>query len=142
MKEIETSNVKEMLLDGATKEELIKALEDEIESAQKEIDAAKASAEQDEADMEEIRMDLICCVIEYLDALGLVDEDKFEDEDIERLNHEIKEIEKEMMPQILFLEAMKRAFTSEKNVSKEKDSESQYKHKNADEIIKKFLKSL
>ena len=138
MRDIEACNVKEMLLDGATKEELMKALEDEIESAQKEIDEAKADKEQDEADMDQIRMDLICSVIDYLDALGLLDADKFEDKDYEELNDDIKQIEREMMPQIMLIDALKKAAASKKKEEKKTPPVSE----SADEIIKKFLKSL
>ena len=67
MRDIEACNVKEMLLDGATKEELMKALEDEIESAQKEIDEAKADKEQDEADMDQIA-EAIACMLKNEDG--------------------------------------------------------------------------
>ena len=136
MREIETSNVKEMLLDGATKEELMKALEDEIELAKKEIEQTKEKEREEQernSALDSLRMDLISAAIKYMDGLKLIDGSVYKEEDYKQLNEDIKSLEKGIFPQLLFFNTMKKKPKEKKYINKKS---------NIDEIIDKFLESL
>lgn len=137
-----TSNVKDMLLNGASKDELMEALEKEIAAAQKEIEEAEAASKREKESNEarkRAREKMIVAVIEYLDTAGFIDKDSFNDEDIAEISNTIEEVEQDYLPLMLFTNKVKSA----KRKKSTKDNISSVdKDILADDIIKEFLKSL
>ena len=135
------SNVKDMLLSGVSKEELIDALEKEITAAQKEIDeaeAAKAKEKESNDALKQAREKMILAIVEYLDFVGIIDKNIINSEDIEEIGNAVAEVEKDYFPLMLFTSKIKGV----KGKKSTKDTTSTNKSIDADDIIKEFLKSL
>lgn len=138
MRENESYNVKEMLSNGVSEDELVKALREEIELAKKEIEEAKAKKkeEQERNDaLDSLRMDLISAAIKYMDGLKLIDGSAYKEEDYNQLNKDIKKLEKGIFPQLLFFDTI---------AKKKEPKEKKYTNKeyDIDKIIDEFLESL
>lgn len=135
-----TSNVKDMLLNGASKEDLMKSLEREIAAAQKEIDEATAAAKEREKkanDAAAARKAMVLAIVDYLDYMGFIDKDIIDEDDIGEITKTVAEVEKDYLPLMLFTSKMKniQGKKGAKNTSSNKST-------SADDIIKEFLKSL
>lgn len=140
-------DIKDVLKSGdATADELLAQFQKDLMKAQREVDAekakeaaeAKAKASKD-ANLEKVRNVMIDAVMNYLVALGVVDDD-LDDEDRADLVKAIKSAEKEMIEQMNALNELKEILGSVKPSHTECHSKSKDKPKmNDDEVLAKFL---
>jgi len=94
------NTVKDMLKSGIAPEELMANLQKEIADAQAELSGETAN-------IDEVRADLVDAMLDYVIALGLIEENDINDEDVEMLTEMLKNAEEEMMAQVKFLTMMK-----------------------------------
>lgn len=92
-------NIKDALRSGTTKEQLLKDYEAALAEAQAEIDAEEAA----KADLDEIRLDAVCGVLDYLVALGACKETDITDELINFIVDALKKEEKEILKKAKFM---------------------------------------
>ena len=134
-------DVKGMLLNGTTKEEMLKSLEDEIAAAQEEIAAevAKEKAEKEKAvHVDELRDAVIHAAIDYLDALNIINKEDFSEEDFRTASKAVKDSENRFKDSMVFWDQIQNSFEKRSKehmnlVSKMMDS---------DRELREFLKSL
>lgn len=90
--------VKESLLNGTTPEKLIADLKKEIAAAQEEIDKSKKEKQiAREKEIADAREGLVISALFYLEKLGLIDEEEFDDEyGVEQICNYLKESEADM----------------------------------------------
>lgn len=147
------------LRDGASPEDIRKSFEAALQDAQNEVAAEQAEASKfcggegecngdcahcsdcAECELDEAREDMVCAVLSYLAALGLIPKDlDLEIEDIETLLEAIKGVEEEYKAKIGFMR-MLTAMAKMREVKEEKPTQDN-KTDAADAIIKQFLKGL
>lgn len=138
-------NMKEVLKSGdATAEELLEQFKTQLAEAQAELkaekekeEAAKRAAEEAAAadELDEIRAELVDIILDYLIALGVVDEDDLDDDDVEKLTESLKAVEKEMKRYAQVMDMLK-ALEVAKPTTKAAHKSSE------DEILAKFLKGI
>ena len=117
-KNTSVTDVKEMLKEGKTKEELMKILENEINSAKEEIaaEAAKQKEEKEaEKKLDDARAAMLTSLIPYVKALGLIEDNEISTSDYNYLINILKAMEKSS----IFITAFD---TYKKDTSKDKNS--------------------
>ena len=122
-------DLKDALRGGITPEQMLADFQKQLAEAQAEVATEQATAKDE---LEEVRADMIDSIIDYLVAIGLIDEDEVDtDEMADELVEAIKEAEKEMAAVAPFLSML-----CEMKVEKQ-DTKS-----NPDAVIREFLKTL
>ena len=92
-------NIKDALKSGTSKEQLLKDYEAALNEAQAELDAEKAAM----ANLDEIRLDMVCAVLEYAAALGAFKEADITDEFIGHVVDVLKKEEKDIIRKAKFM---------------------------------------
>ena len=127
-------NIRQMIEDGMTVEQIHALVNGEIKAYQ---DEQKA---QENEELSEVRLTLIAAFIDYLDLLGIIEDET--DEDIDEITKELEafmiEAENELARNKAFI---KRLETTIK-IPKEKKCEYNKREINDEAIIKAFLKSI
>lgn len=122
-------DLKDALRGGITPEQMLADFQKQLAEAQAEVATEQAAAEDENY---EVRADMVDSIIDYLVAIGLIDEDKVDiDEIADDLIEAIKEAEKEIAatkPLLDMLRSMK--------VENEKPD------RNPDAVIGEFLRTL
>lgn len=122
-------DLKDALRGGITPEQMLADFQKQLAEAQAEVATEQAAAKNE---LEEVRADMIDSIIDYLVAIGLIDEDEVDtDEMADELVEAIKEAEKEIAatkPLLDMLRSMK--------VENEKPD------RNPDTVIGEFLRTL
>ena len=148
-------SIKEMLLEGATEDELLNILKSQINAAQTEIDEdnkAKAKEAEKAETVAATRKSAITAIINYLNALDLIPDDLTEEElneIYEELEKEMEKYEKTFLRWNGFIVNMLNNADSLKEEKKEKkyplkklDSIKVSINEDADDIIEKFIRDL
>ena len=148
-------SIKEMLLEGATEDELLNILKNQINAAQTEIDEdnkAKAKEAEKAETVAITRKSAITAIINYLNALNLVPDDLTEeelDEIYKELDKEMEKYEKVLSHWNGFIINMlanagspKGEKKEEKHPLKKLDSIKVSINEDADDIIKNFIRDL
>lgn len=122
-------DLKDALRGGITPEQMLADFQKQLAEAQAEVATEQAAAKDE---LEEVRADMIDSIIDYLVAIGLIDENKVDiDEITDDLVEAIKEAKKEIAatkPLLDMLRSMK--------VEDEKPN------RNPDAVIGEFLRTL
>lgn len=122
-------DLKDALRGGITPEQMLADFQKQLTEAQAEVATEQAAAKDE---LEEVRADMIDSIIDYLVAIGLIDENEVDiDEITDDLVEAIKEAEKEIAatkPLLDMLRSMK--------VEDEKPN------RNPDAVIGEFLRTL
>lgn len=155
-----TMDIKQMLQNGSSPEDLKAALDRQITQAMGEIreeQKAAAVAEAKNIEIEETREYLIDAALDYLTALGVFDDDEDNvdlDEIAEDLNNELKKVEKTIMATFHMLKDFDRfsktkdkedkscgsgCSCSTKSTKPVQTVEKVYTTNNADAILRSFL---
>lgn len=122
-------DLKDALRGGITPEQMLADFQKQLAEAQAEVATEQAAAENENY---EVRADMVDSIIDYLVAIGLIDEDKVDiDEMADDLVEAIKEVEKEMAAVAPFL-----------NMLREMKVEKQDAKSNPDAVIGEFLRTL
>ena len=122
-------DLKDALRGGITPEQMLADFQKQLAEAQAEVATEQAAAKDE---LEEVRADMIDSIIDYLVAIGLIDEDKVDiDEIADDLIEAIKEAEKEIAAVAPFL-----------NMLRETKVEKQDAKSNPDAVIGEFLRTL
>ena len=130
-------NIRQMMEDGMTVEQIQALVNGEIQAYQ---DEQKA---QENEELSEVRLTLIAAFIDYLDLLGIIEDET--DEDIDKLTRELEaamiETENELTKNKAFI---KRFEATIKNIKPIKEEKREWNKRETDEeaIIKAFLKSI
>lgn len=130
-------NIRQMMADGMTVEQIQALVNGEIQAYQ---DEQEAEANEE---LSEVRLTLIAAFIDYLDLLGIIEDET--DEDIDKFTRELEaamiEIENELTKNKAFI---KRFEATVKNIKPVKEEKREFNKRETDEeaIIKAFLKSI
>ena len=130
-------NIRQMMADGMTVEQIQALVNGEIQAYQ---DEQKAQANEE---LSEVRLTLIAAFIDYLDLLGIIEDET--DEDIDKLTKELEaamiETENELTKNKAFI---KRFEATIKNIKPVKEEKRECNKRETDEeaIIKAFLRSI
>ena len=130
-------NIRQMMADGMTVEQIQALVNGEIKAYQ---DEQKA---QENEELSEVRLTLIAAFIDYLDLLGIIEDET--DEDIDKFTRELEaamiEIENELTKNKAFI---KRFEATIKNIKPVKEEKREFNKRETDEeaIIKAFLRSI
>ena len=130
-------NIRQMMADGMTVEQIQALVNGEIQAYQ---DEQKA---QENEELSEVRLTLIAAFIDYLDLLGIIEDET--DEDIDKFTKELEaamiEIENELTKNKAFI---KRFEATIKNIKPVKEEKREFNKRETDEeaIIKAFLRSI
>ena len=130
-------NIRQMMADGMTVEQIQALVNGEIQAYQ---DEQKA---QENEELSKARGILIAAFIDYLDLLGIIEDET--DEDIDKFTRELEaamiEIENELTKNKAFI---KRFEATVKNIKPVKEEKREFNKRETDEeaIIKAFLKSI
>ena len=92
-------NIKDALKSGTSKEQLLKDYEAALAEAQAELDAEAAAM----ADLDEIRLDAVCAVLDYVATLGVCKETDITDELINLIVDTLKKEEKDIVKKVKFM---------------------------------------
>lgn len=141
-------DMKNVLKSGdATAEELLEQFKAQLAEAQAELEAEKAKEEAakraaEEAaaadELDEVRAELVEVILDYLMALGVVDEDDLDDDDVEKLTEALKAAEEEMKRYAQIMDMLKSLEAAKPTIKEAKAA-----HKpSEDEILAKFLKGI
>lgn len=82
-------DIKQMLLEGKTFDELMNQFVSEVKATQNEIEAEKAKQDQD-AQLDKSRTIMVGAIVDYMMKLGVIDPEDFTNEDLEELEQAIK----------------------------------------------------
>ena len=130
-------NIRQMMADGMTVEQIQALVNGEIKAYQ---DEQKA---QENEELSEVRLTLIAAFIDYLDLLGIIEDET--DEDIDKFTKELEaamiETENELTKNKAFI---KRFEATIKNIKPVKGEKREFNKRETDEeaIIKAFLRSI
>lgn len=154
-----TMDIKQMLKNGSSPEQLKAALDRQITQAMGEIreeQKAAAITEAKNIEIEETRENLINAALDYFVALGVLEDDEFDSDDLddlaEGLNEELKKIEKTILATQTMLKNLD-YFTKDRNkdskdscgsccpdsIERTQSTPKQYPHNNADAVLRAFL---
>ena len=128
-------NIRQMMEDGMTVEQIQALVNGEIQAYQ---DEQKAQANEE---LSEVRLTLIAAFIDYLDLLGIIEDET--DEDIDKFTKELEaamiETENELTKNKAFIKCLEATMKNTKSVEEEKR---EWNKRETDEeaIIKAFLK--
>ena len=127
-------NIRQMMEDGMTTEQIQALVNGEIQAYQ---DEQKAQANEE---LSEARLTLIAAIIDYLDILGIIKDAT--DDDINMIENELEtamiEAENELAKNKAFIERLEATMKN----TKEKKCEYNKREINDEAIIKAFLKSI
>lgn len=129
------NTVKDMLKSGIAPEELMANLQKEIADAQAELSGETAN-------IDEVRADLVNAILDYVVALGLIEENDINDEDVEMLTEMLKNAEEEMMAQVKFLTMMKNVLGKSMEIKKAETAPVKEPQVDSDAILRNFLRGL
>ena len=129
------NTVKDMLKSGIAPEELMANLQKEIADAQAELSGETAN-------IDEVRIDLVDAILDYVVALGLIEENDINDEDVEMLTEMLKNAEEEMMAQVKFLTMMKNVLGKSMEIKKAETAPVKEPQVDSDAILRNFLRGL
>ena len=129
------NTVKDMLKSGIAPEELMANLQKEIADAQAELSGETAN-------IDEVRADLVDAMLDYVIALGLIEENDINDEDVEMLTEMLKNAEEEMMAQVKFLTMMKNVLGKSMEIKKAETAPVKEPQVDSDAILRNFLRGL
>lgn len=129
------NTVKDMLKSGIAPEELMANLQKEIANAQAELSGETAN-------IDEVRVDLVNAILNYVITLGLIEEDDINDEDVEMLTEMLKNTEEEMMAQVKFLTMMKNVLGKSMEIKKAETAPVKEPQVDSDAILRNFLRGL
>lgn len=129
------NTVKDMLKSGIAPEELMANLQKEIADAQAELSGETAN-------IDEVRADLVDAILDYVVALGLIEENYINDEDVEMLTEMLKNAEEEMMAQVKFLTMMKNVLGKSMEIKKTETAPTKEPQIDSDAILRNFLRGL
>lgn len=129
------NTVKDMLKSGIAPEELMANLQKEIADAQAELSGETAN-------IDEVRADLVDAMLDYVVALGLIEENDINDEDVEMLTEMLKNAEEEMMAQVKFLTMMKNVLGKSMETKAATPEEEPQTQVDSDAILRNFLRGL
>ena len=129
------NTVKDMLKSGIAPEELMANLQKEIADAQAELSGETAN-------IDEVRADLVDAMLNYVVALGLIEENDINDEDVEMLTEMLKIAEEEMMAQVKFLTMMKNVLGKSTEIKKAETAPVKEPQVDSDAILRNFLRGL
>ena len=129
------NTVKDMLKSGIAPEELMANLQKEIADAQAELSGETAN-------IDEVRTDLVDAMLDYVVALGLIEENDIDDEDVEMLTEMLKNAETEMMAQVKFLTMMKNMLGKSMEIKKTETAPTKEPQIDSDAILRNFLRGL
>lgn len=122
-------DLKDALRGGITPEQMLADFQKQLAEAQAEVATERAAAKDE---LEEVRADMIDSIIDYLVAIGLIDENEVDiDEITDDLVEAIKEAEKEIAATKPLLDMLRSM-----NVEDEKPN------RNPDAVIGEFLRTL
>lgn len=130
-------NIRQMMADGMTTEQIQALVNGEIQAYQ---DEQKAQANEE---LSEARLTLIAAFIDYLDLLGIIEDET--DDDIDIIENELEtamiEAENELAKNKAFIERLEATMKNTKPVKEEK-RECNKRETDDEAIIKAFLKSI
>lgn len=129
------NTVKDMLKNGIAPEELMANLQKEIADAQAELSGETAN-------IDEVRIGLVDAMLDYVVALGLIEENDINDEDVEMLTEMLKNAEEEMMAQVKFLTMMKNVLGKSMEIKKAETAPVKEPQVDSDAILRNFLRGL
>lgn len=129
------NTVKDMLKSGIAPEELMANLQKEIADAQAELSGETAN-------IDEVRVDLVDAMLDYVVALGLIEENDINDEDVEKLTEMLKNAEEEIMAQVKFLTMMKNVLGKNMEIKKAETAPTKEPQVDSDAILRNFLRGL
>lgn len=129
------NTVKDMLKSGIAPEELMANLQKEIADAQAELSGETAN-------IDEVRADLVDAMLDYVVALGLIEENDINDENVEMLTEMLKNAEEEMMAQVKFLTMMKNVLGKSMEIKKTETAPTKEPQIDSDAILRNFLRGL
>ena len=129
------NTVKDMLKSGIAPEELMANLQKEIADAQAELSGETAN-------IDEVRTNLVDAMLDYVVALGLIEENDIDDEDVEMLTEMLKNAEAEMMAQVKFLTMMKNMLGKSMKIKKTETAPTKEPQIDSDAILRNFLRGL
>ena len=109
---------------------------------QKEIADAQAELSGETANIDEVRTDLVDAMLDYVVALGLIEENDIDDEDVEMLTEMLKNAETEMMAQVKFLTMMKNMLGKSMEIKKTETAPTKEPQIDSDAILRNFLRGL
>ena len=129
------NTVKDMLKSGIAPEELMANLQKEIADAQAELSGETAN-------IDEVRIDLVDAILDYVVALGLIEENDINDEDVEMLTEMLKNAEEDMMAQVKFLTMMKNVLGKSMEIKKVETAPTKEPQIDSDAVLRNFLRGL
>lgn len=129
------NTVKDMLKSGIAPEELMANLQKEIADAQAELSGETAN-------IDEVRIGLVDAMLDYVVALGLIEENDINDEDVEMLTEMLKIAEEEMIAQVKFLTMMKNVLGKSMEIKKAETAPVKEPQVDSDAILRNFLRGL
>lgn len=109
---------------------------------QKEIADAQAELSGETANIDEVRIGLVDAMLDYVVALGLIEENDINDEDVEMLTEMLKNAEEEMMAQVKFLTMMKNVLGKSMEIKKAETAPVKEPQVDSDAILRNFLRGL
>lgn len=127
-------NIRQMMEDGMTAEQIQALVNGEIQAYQ---DEQKA---QENEELSEVRLTLIAAFIDYLDLLGIIEDET--DEDIDEITRELEAFMVEAENELARNKAFIKRFETIMKDTKEKKCEYNKREINDEAIIKAFLKSI
>ena len=151
-----TMDIKQMLKNGSSPEQLKAALDRQITQAMGEIreeQKAAAITEAKNIEIEETRENLINAALDYFVALGVLENDEFDSDDLaEGLNEELKKIEKTILATQTMLKNLD-YFTKDRNkdnkdscgsccpdsIERTQSTAKKYTAADADAVLRSFL---
>lgn len=123
-------DLKDALRGGITPEQMMDDFAKQLATAQREVAMEQAAANS--TDLDEARADMVDAIIDYLIAMGLVDEDVVDTDEIaDDLVAVLKEAEQELAATKPLLDMLRRM-----------KAESENTERTPDDVIGEFLKSL
>lgn len=123
-------DLKDALRGGITPEQMMDDFAKQLATAQREVAMEQAAANS--TDLDEARADMVDAIIDYLIAMGLVDEDVVDtDEMADDLVAALKEAEQELAATKPLLDMLRKM-----------KAESEKEDRTPDDVIGEFLKSL
>lgn len=127
------NTVKDMLKSGIAPEELMANLQKEIADAQAELSGETAN-------IDEVRVALVDAMLDYVIALGLIEEDDINNEDVEMLTEMLKSVEEEMVAQVKLFTMMKSVLG--KSMETKTTTPTEKTQIDSDAVLRNFLRGL
>lgn len=107
---------------------------------QKEIADAQAELSGETANIDEVRVALVDAMLDYVIALGLIEEDDINNEDVEMLTEMLKSVEEEMVAQVKLFTMMKSVLG--KSMETKTTTPTEKTQIDSDAVLRNFLRGL